>query len=86
MHGLRHGVALPTVSSEDEAPLDVTAPGTHEGVVLEARDHHRVVLNYLHQDHLCPARHTIHRTYSPTNGDPSSGHCPRLSAACIKNV
>jgi hypothetical protein len=41
-------VAFPTVSHEDEPPLDVAASRTHEVVVLEARDRHGVVLDYLH--------------------------------------
>jgi hypothetical protein len=41
-------------------------------LALEARNRHGLVLDDLHQDHLCTAHHTAHRTYSPTNDDPSS--------------
>jgi hypothetical protein len=58
-------VALSNVFGEDKSPLDITAGRAHEGVVLEARHRHGVVLHYLHQIHLCPARQTTHRT-TPT--------------------
>jgi hypothetical protein len=57
-------LALPNLP-EDKSPLNITAGRTHEGVVLEARHRHGVVLDYLHQIHLCSARQTTHRT-TPT--------------------
>jgi hypothetical protein len=49
---------------EYQAPFYVMAFRTREGMVLEARDSHRVVLYHVHQDHFSRARHTTHRTHS----------------------
>jgi len=64
MHRHRFGVALSSVSGEDKSPLNITAGRTHESAVLVARDRHGVVLDYVHQVHLCAARKTTHRAYS----------------------
>jgi hypothetical protein len=64
MHRHWLAVALSNVS-EDKSPLNITAGRAHEGVVLEAGHRHGVVLDCLHQIHLCPARQTTHRT-TPT--------------------
>jgi len=64
MHRHRLGVALSSVSGEDKSPLNITAGRTHESAVLVARDRHGVVLDYVHQVHLCAARKTTHRAYS----------------------
>ena len=60
----RFGVALSNVSGEGKSPLNITAGRTHEGAMLVARDRHSVVLDYVHQVHLCAARKTTHRAYS----------------------
>jgi hypothetical protein len=62
--GHRLDVAFAAVFREDQAPLDIVAFRTHEGVSLEARDRHGVVLDHVHEDHLGAARHTTHRTHS----------------------
>jgi hypothetical protein len=67
MHWHRLGVSLPTASREDKAPVDVMACRTHKGVVLETRGQRGIGRDHLHQDHLCVARQTMHRTHSPTN-------------------
>jgi hypothetical protein len=59
-----HGIVVPTVLGEDQAPLYVVAFRAHEGVVLEAGGCHGVVLDHMHQGHLSVARHTTHRTHS----------------------
>src|ERR1700704_692417 len=65
MHRHRFGfAALLDGLDENEALLDVMAVRAHEGGTLEARHRHGVVLDSLHQNHICSARHTTHRTYS----------------------
>ena len=64
MHWHRLGVAWSYVFGEDKSPLNITAGRTHEGAVLVARNRHGVVLDYVHQVHLCAARKTTHRAYS----------------------
>jgi hypothetical protein len=49
---------------EYQAPLFVLAFRASEGMVLEARNSHRVVLDRADQDHFTAARHTTHRTHS----------------------
>jgi hypothetical protein len=61
MHRQRLGVGLPTMSDEDEVPLDIMALRTLEGVVLEAKDTHGVVPVHSDQGHLSAARKTTHR-------------------------
>jgi hypothetical protein len=62
MHRRTFDVILPSVSGEDKSTLNVVAGRTHEGVVLETADQHGLVLNYVHQVHLCAARKTTHAT------------------------
>jgi hypothetical protein len=80
-----HGIVLPTVLGEDQAPLCVATSRTHEGVVLEAGDCHGVVLGHIHQDHLSAARHTTHRTHSEQNikRPPDQWHHTRALYAAI---
>jgi hypothetical protein len=61
MHRHCPGVALPTVSGEHKALLNITTRGTHEGVMLEAMNGHGVVWDDLHQDHRGPADHAAHQ-------------------------
>jgi hypothetical protein len=57
-------VAVAVLFGEYKAPLYVVAFRTYEGVVLEARDCHRVVLDHVQQNHFSSARHTTHHTPS----------------------
>ena len=63
--GISLGVALPTVSDEHKALLNVTTRGTDEGVMLEARGCHGVVWDDPHQGHCGPAGHAAHQINSP---------------------
>jgi hypothetical protein len=68
------GFGLSTMSREYPVLFDVITCRTSEGMVFKPSHPQPVVRYYLHQDHLCVARLTEHRTSPDYKGGQASKH------------